>query len=189
MEAFSIVTIENKKNEKFLRAKTHPISPLARGGFLIDNKEYTRKDIISLIARMRKTMQLANGIGLSANQVGINGKFFIAKVPDAQGNFEFYAVFNPELSASGSGKIVMEEGCLSVLGKYGNVSRAERVMLKGIDKNGKPLRIKAWGLLARVFQHEVDHLNGKLFIDRTKDIHEVPMSERLTTREGIIGSN
>ena len=178
MDEFSIITIGNKKNEKFLRTPTRSVSPAPRGGFLIDGKEYNRKDMISLIARMRKIMQTANGIGLSANQVGINGKFFIAKVPNGQGHFEFYAVFNPELSVSGTGEIVMEEGCLSVLRKYGDVPRAERVVLKGIDKNGKSLRIKAWGLLARVFQHEVDHLNGKLFIDRTKDVHEAPVSER-----------
>ena len=180
MEEFPIITVENKKHERFLRTRTLPVSPLGKGGFLIDGKEYTRKDVAALITRMRATMKVANGIGLSANQVGINGKFFIAKVPDAQGNFVFYAVFNPELSPSGASEISMEEGCLSIMGKYGNVSRAERVVLKGLDKNGKVLRIKAWGLLARVFQHEVDHLNGKLFTDRTKEVYEVSTDNKLT---------
>jgi len=61
---------------------------------------------------------------------------------------------------------------LSVPGMRGYLERHKRVVLTGFDKNGKPLKIKAWGLLAHVFQHEVDHLNGKLFIDRTKDIRK-----------------
>jgi peptide deformylase len=66
---------------------------------------------------------------------------------------------------------LFEEGCLSIPGKWGDVERAEQIVLSGFNKMGKPVKVKAWGLLARVFQHEVDHLNGKLFIDRAKKVY------------------
>ena len=66
----------------------------------------------------------------------------------------------------------MEEGCLSVPEIFGKVVRPAKVVLEGWDKNGKKLKIKAWGLLARIFQHEMDHLDGKLFIDKAKYLHK-----------------
>ena len=96
---------------------------------------------------------------------------------------KFYAVFNPRIEKSGGEKLFLEEGCLSVPGKYGAVERFERVVLAGFDRNGKPLKIKAWGLLAHVFQHEVDHLNGILFIGKAKGVHEASTSNRLSGRE------
>ncbi len=116
-------------------------------------------------------MKQANGIGLSANQIGLSYRMFVAQVP-AQGQDKFYTVLNPELEKDGKEVSVQEEGCLSVVGVYGNVKRPERVILRGLDRNGRPLKIKAWGLLARVFQHEIDHLNGKLFIDTATDLHK-----------------
>ena len=65
---------------------------------------------------------------------------------------------------------MLEEGCLSIPGTWGYVPRDERLVLSGFDKNGKPVKIRAWGLLAHVFQHETDHLQGKLFTDRTKKV-------------------
>ncbi len=119
---------------------------------------------------MRQSMHEAEGIGLSANQIGMNIKVFVAKVEN-----KFYAVFNPELVQLSKDQITLDEGCLSVPGVYGAVDRPEKVTLKGLDQNGKALKIKAWGLLARVFQHEMDHLNGKLFIDKAKLIERVPV--------------
>ena len=97
---------------------------------------------------------------------------FVAEVPDSEGHLKSYAIFNPILEFSKKEKAVMEEGCLSVPGKYGYVERFTDVKLTGLDKRGRNLKIKAWGFLAHVFQHEVDHLNGKLFIDRAKDIFD-----------------
>ncbi len=156
-----IVTITAKKNEKFLREKTAPF----------DFKKHGKKEITELVKRMRRVMREANGIGLSANQIGLDMRVFVAEVPDPQGGMKFYAIFNPVVERSGEEKTATEEGCLSIPGKYGDVERATKLTLTGIDKNGKPLKIKAWGLLARVFQHEMDHLNGKLFIDRTKKVY------------------
>ncbi len=158
-----IWTIENKKEEKFLRTKTREF----------DFEKYSLKDVRELIQKMKSTMRAAHGIWLSANQIGHDYKIFVAEVQDAQGGNKFYAVFNPKVEKAGEEEIVFEEGCLSIPLTYGEVTRPKQITISGQGKDGKPLRIKAWGLLARVFQHEIDHLNGKLFIDRTKNIHKV----------------
>lgn len=155
-----IVTTKNKKDEKFLR------TPTVRFDFSKYDKKYTRE----LIKSMRQAMQKAEGIGLSANQIGLNIRVFVAKVEN-----KFYAIFNPELSHLSKEKINLDEGCLSIPGVYGAVERPDKLALKGFDQSGKPLKIKAWGLLARVFQHEVDHLDGKLFIDKAKIVERVPV--------------
>ena len=157
-----ILIINNKKEEKFLRKGTEKV----------DFEKTKRSELSSIILRMRKTMRLARGIGLSANQIGLNLRLFVAEVPDSEGSLKFYAVFNPKLGKVGKEKVALEEGCLSVPDTYGLVERPSRVLLTGFDKNGRPVKIKAWGILARVFQHEIDHLDGKLLIDRTKQIYK-----------------
>lgn len=173
-----IVTIENKKDEKFLRRKTQEF----------DFKKFSRKEITELINRMRKAMKLANGIGLSANQIGLDMRVFVAQTQKtnrdgnprsvSSGNNKFYAVFNPEIIKFSDEKTPLEEeGCLSVPMTYGETERPEKIVLEGFDKNGKKIKIKAWGLLAKVFQHEMDHLNGKLFIDKAKKLYKVDSSK------------
>jgi peptide deformylase len=156
-----IVTVAQKKDEKFLRKKTVPF----------DFKKFTRKEVNELITRMRRIMHAANGIGLSANQIGLEFSVFVAEVPDAQGGTKFYAVFNPKIEKVDKATITFEEGCLSVPGQWGEVTRAEQIVVSGYNKMGKKVKVKAWGLLARVFQHEIDHLNGKLFIDKAKKLY------------------
>ena len=158
----SIYTLNNKKEEKFLRTKTKPYS----------FSNHTPKDTDELIRTMRASMRKAQGIGLSANQIGLPWRVFVAEVPSRDGSIKFYAVFNPKIEVTGKDEIYYEEGCLSVPGVFGKVKRPERIVLFGEDKKGKPVKIKCWGLLARVFQHEVDHLEGKLFIDhKPKELH------------------
>ncbi len=157
-----ILIIDVKQEDKFLRRKT----------VNFDFTKYTKKEITDLIARMRRIMRKANGIGLSANQIGLSFKMFVAEIPDAQGGVKFYAVFNPKIEKMSDETALYEEGCLSVPGRWGDVERAKQITIAGEDKNGKPAKIKAWGLLAHVFQHEIDHLNGKLFIDKAKRLYE-----------------
>ena len=169
-----IVTIENKKDEKFLRAKTAPF----------DFKKFTRKEINDLVARMRKTMKVANGIGLSANQIGLSLSVFVAQAPkdEKRGSYEsgkFYAVFNPEIVEFTKSKVPFEEGCLSIPHTYGEVKPADKLTLIGFDKTGKKIKIKARGLLAEIFRHETEHLNGKLFIDRADKVYKITPEERL----------
>jgi len=156
-----IVTTNNKKDDKFLRTATKEFS------FPKNDK----KTIRELIKTMRSTMKAASGVGLSANQIGLKVKVFVAHVDN-----KFYAVFNPRLEKNSSETITDEEGCLSIPETYGTIKRSDKVTLTGYDQNGKKLKIKAWGLLARVFQHEVDHLNGKLFIDSAANIHRINKS-------------
>ena len=166
-----ILTVNNKKEEKFLRHKT---AEFDFGGF-------TKKEINELIKKMRETMTKAIGIGLSANQIGLNLRFFVVQIPKitndqrpTTNDKKFYAIFNPEIVKFSEKKSLMEEGCLSVPGVYGMVERPEKITLAGYNKNGKKLKIKAFGLLSRVFQHETDHLNGILFIDKCKEIYKIP---------------
>jgi peptide deformylase len=156
-----IVTVAHKKDEKFLRKKTVPF----------DFKKFSRKEINDLIARMRRIMHEANGIGLSANQIGLEFSVFVAEVPDAQGGTKFYAVFNPKIEKVDKTTVTFEEGCLSIPRQWGEVTRAEQIIVSGYNKMGKKVKVKAWGLLSRVFQHEIDHLNGKLFIDKAKKLY------------------
>lgn len=157
-----IVTIHEKKDEKFLRQKTVP--------FVF--AEHNKENINELIKEMRLAMKEADGIGLSANQIGYSFRVFVAQVPSENGGMKFYSVFNPHIEKYFSEKNKMEEGCLSVPGIFGLVERPNKLILTGFDKGGKAVKFKAWGLLARVFQHEMDHLDGKLFIDRASDLHE-----------------
>ena len=148
-----IVTIENKKDEKFLRRKTRPF----------DFARYTPKEIRELIKTMREAMRQADGIWLSANQIGLDVAVFVARVEN-----KFYALFNPKIVKISEEADELHEGCLSVPHKVGVVPRPSRLTLEGKDQRGKPIKIKAWGLLARVFQHETDHLNGILFANKAK---------------------
>ncbi len=158
MSKFSIFTINNKKEESFLRQQTDDF----------DFSKHSKKEIREILKNMRIAMKMADGIGLSANQVGINAKVFVAQVEN-----KFYAIFNPEVTKKSKEEDEMEEGCLSVPEYFGKVKRAEKIWIKGYDAGGKKIKIKAWGFLARIIQHELDHLEGKLFIDKTKEIYKL----------------
>lgn len=161
-----ILSINNRKENSFLRKKLPSL----------DFSRVSRKELRELIAKMRVTMKRAVGIGLAANQIGRTERLFVAQIPSSResgSDEKFYAVLNPKIVKNSGDKIEAEEGCLSVPGKFGVVPRSERVILEGYNLEGKKIKIKARGLLARVFQHEVDHLDGKVFVDRTKKVYEV----------------
>lgn len=124
-----------------------------------------------LVDRMKRAMHAAQGIGLSANQIGLPWSVFVGQIADAQGKPKFYALFNPRITWKSDEETPFEEGCLSIPGVYGNVVRSEKIVIEGSDKHGRPVKIKAWGLLARMFQHEVDHLSGIVFTDKATGIH------------------
>ena len=122
--------------------------------------EAVTDEIKELIQRMYKIMRESNGLGLAANQIGISKRLFVYDIGEGP-----KAVVNPKLELV-SGEQLGVEGCLSVPGLQGDVKRANRVVVEGLDEEGNPVRISAEGLLARVFQHETDHLDGYLFLDR-----------------------
>lgn len=155
-----ILTVNNKQEEKFLRARPADF----------DFSKYTPKELRELIATMRFIMKRANGIGLSANQVGLDMQLFVAEIPKQNKRPKLYAIFNPKIIEASQDRQPMEEGCLSVPRTHGVVSRPWEVVITGLDKHQRPVKIRATGLLARVFQHEVDHLNGIVFTDKAQSI-------------------
>ena len=119
-----------------------------------------------LVADMFETMRAYRGVGLAANQVGVPQRVLVVEVPGDEGEEPLrLALVNPALSEA-SGSEVDEEGCLSIPGIYEDVKRATRVRVRAQDPSGEPLEFVAEDYLARVLQHEVDHLEGVLFLDR-----------------------
>lgn len=131
------------------------------------------KSVDKLIDDMVETLHAANGLGLAANQVGVPQRVILVEIPkdeeDAQSG-KLYALINPEITAVSEELIALEEGCLSIPYYYGEVTRPEAVIVKARDRKWREVKIKAQGMLARALQHEIDHLNGVLFIDRMEDM-------------------
>lgn len=122
-------------------------------------------EIKKLIEDMITTMKNAKGLGLAAPQVGKSLRLFTVDVED-----KVYAFINPEIKDLSKDKSSFEEGCLSVQKIWGPVVRPKKLTIKALDENGKPVKIRAKGLLARVIQHEIDHINGILFIDKAEKL-------------------
>lgn len=118
-----------------------------------------------LLDAMYETLENADGIGLAAPQVGVDKRFFIVSLPDGTKK-EF---INPEITGYSVETNPYEEGCLSVPGVYHEVVRPSKVVIKAQDPDGVGFTLKASGLMARVIQHEYDHLDGVLFVDRLSE--------------------
>ena len=148
-----------------LRQKAKKVSQVDRG-------------LQKLIDDMIETMKKAPGVGLAAPQVGVPLRLAVIEVDD-----KVTVIVNPEIIKT-NGEVELDEGCLSVPGFWGRVNRAERVSVKALDRNGKELRIRdAEGLFAQVLQHEIDHLDGHLYIDRMETLDKLQRSEPLRKRE------
>jgi peptide deformylase len=122
-------------------------------------------DIVRLVNDMLETMYAAPGVGLAANQVGALHRIIVLDVDHENPQKNAYKLINPTIVRS-EGEIVWEEGCLSVVDFTAEVRRAAQVEVVALDENEKETKIEAEGLLAVALQHEIDHLDGKLFIDR-----------------------
>lgn len=148
-----MAVLEIKKYpEKVLKEKTAPV------------KEFN-SEIQKLIDDMIETMYAAPGVGLAANQVGVLRQVIVIDVSSREEHVPLIVLVNPEIVYT-EGESVIEEGCLSLPGYTTVLKRAERVKVKGLDRNGEPVEIESNGLLSRVLQHEIDHLNGILLVDR-----------------------
>ncbi|MET3210534.1 UNVERIFIED_CONTAM: peptide deformylase [Paenibacillus sp. PvR008] len=134
-------------------------------------KEVTKitPNVQKLLDDMADTMYEAEGVGLAAPQVGILKRLIVVDAGDEHGLIK---MINPEI-VSEEGEQLGAEGCLSIPGLNGDVRRAEKVTVKGLDRNGKAITVTATGLLSRAFQHEIDHLNGVLFTDIAEKVYEV----------------
>ncbi|HZG74483.1 MAG TPA: peptide deformylase [Paenibacillus sp.] len=125
-------------------------------------------NIQKLLTDMAETMYDAPGVGLAAPQIGISKRVIVIDVGDDHGLIE---MVNPEIVESG-GEQLGPEGCLSIPGLQGDVKRKDRLKVKGLDRNGDEIVIEADGFLSRAFQHEIDHLNGVLYIDIAERVYE-----------------
>jgi peptide deformylase len=134
------------------------------------------QDLETLIDDMIETMRVAPGVGLAAPQIDIPLRVIVVEYADEEKEGvspKLYAVVNPEITRFSKDTEIGTEGCLSIPGIVGDVDRPLAVTVKGLDRRGKPVRIKAQGWLARIFQHEVDHLDGILFTDRAERVWEL----------------
>lgn len=149
MIKLDILTFPNK----FLRQPTKPVTDIDE---LLQN----------LINDMAETMYEAPGVGLAAIQVGSDKSVLVYDELPGEIKRQYGVVVNPQIIETDGNVISENEGCLSVPDFRSDVKRAERILVEGVDREGKPVRIEADGFLAIVLQHEIDHLNGTLFIDR-----------------------
>ncbi len=129
-----------------------------------------------LVDDMIETMYAANGVGLAATQVNVHQRLVVIDVSEERNAARVF--INPEIIAR-EGVEVTEEGCLSVPGTYDQVQRAERVTARALDRDGKPFTLEADGLLAVCIQHELDHLEGKLFVDYLSDLKRTRIRKKL----------
>ena len=140
-----------KLGEEVLRKKSVPIKD-----------EEINDELRALAEEMFETMENANGVGLACPQIGKNIRMFVAEADD-----DVKRVFiNPQIIATSDDSVPYEEGCLSVPQVYENIMRPSKVTVQAQDQNGKKFTLEAEGLLARIVQHENDHLDGVIFIDR-----------------------
>jgi len=157
MSLLEIVTLPNN----LLRQKMRPVTQFD-------------DDLQELIENMIETMRQANGVGLAAPQIGRNKQLAVIEtLPDYDDNDEeipnsrdLFVIVNPEIVWFSRGTETAVEGCLSIPGYLGEVERAEAVRVRAQDRHGKKIKLKLSGWTARIFQHEIDHLNGVLYIDK-----------------------
>jgi peptide deformylase len=156
---------------------THPAPVLRRKARKVTN---FGRELQELIDDMVETMRVAPGVGLAAPQIDVSLRVVVVEFGDEEDeNVEpkLYTIVNPEILRPSGELVVGTEGCLSIPGFAGDVERSDAVTVKGFNRHGQPVRIKAEGWLARIFQHEIDHLEGVLFIDRTDKVWKIEPEE------------
>jgi len=129
----------------------------------------------NLVDDMIDTMRDAPGVGLAAPQINVSQRVIVVEYEDPEAGIphQLYAVVNPEIVSFSRETEMGVEGCLSIPGVLGDVERATSIVVKGFDRRGKPLKLHLEGWVARIFQHEIDHLNGVLFTDRAVRVERV----------------
>jgi peptide deformylase len=157
MPVRDIVTLPNP----VLRRKAHKVTEFD-------------KDLQELIDDMIETMREAPGVGLAAPQVGESVRLIVVEYGEEKDEVEqpkkLFVVINPEIVQASEEKVMGVEACLSLPGLAGEVERNQQIVVKGMNRFGKPARVKVNGWFARIFQHEIDHLDGVLFTDRAAKV-------------------
>jgi peptide deformylase len=139
-----------------------------------------------LIDDMVETLRAAPGVGLAAPQVGVSQRIIVVETPDDEsepGSGRLYVLINPEIIKTSPELEEDQEGCLSIPSYAGLIKRHSAITVKGLNRGGKEVRIKATGFLARVFQHEIDHLDGVLFTDRLESSDKLIVLEMIEQAE------
>ena len=140
----------------------------------VDPREISEPLFQQLIDDMFETMYDAPGVGLAAPQVNVSKRFFVMDVHDDE--HEPTVVINPKIE-SAEEEVEMTEGCLSVPGMVGEIVRYKRIAVTGLDRNGEKIRVEGEGLLAQCLQHEIDHLDGVLYVDKARNIRPAVTEE------------
>lgn len=152
---------------------TNPNEILRKPAKEVEAKKITSPKFQGLINNLIQTMRAADGIGIAGPQVGESWQVIIVE----KGEHSPLALINPKIISKSFLKTDSEEGCLSIPGVYGIVRRHKAVKVKALDSTGKEVVVKAKGLFASVLQHEIDHLNGILFIDKAKTIFKTEIKK------------
>ena len=159
--------------EEILRQRAQPITEID-------------EEVVKLVDHMAETMYSAPGIGLAATQVGVAKQLLVADIAPRRPESELIVLINPEIVAA-EGEVIIEEGCLSVPEYQAEVKRHEKITVRGLNLKGEEVEIEAEGLLAVVLQHEIDHLNGMLFIDRLsklkRDLYKRKVRKKLAKEQ------
>lgn len=140
------------------------------------------REIKSLVDDLFETMYAAPGIGLAGSQVNVHRRVIVMDV--SEGKDEPHCFINPEIVAA-DGHAIHEEGCLSVPGVYAKVERAGSITVRALDRHGEPFELAADGLLAICIQHEMDHLEGKLFVDYLSPLKRQRVAKKLEKRRRV----
>lgn len=147
---------------------THPNDILRKKAAPLKRDDFSRPEFQQLITDMMETLLAEDGLGLAAPQIDESVRVIIVQTKDGP-----RPLINPEIIKKSWAKIREEEGCLSVPGVYGVVARSRRIRVRAWNTEGDPLEFNAQGLLACILQHEIDHLDGILFIDKAKKIRQI----------------
>ncbi|AKC96072.1 peptide deformylase [Sneathia vaginalis] len=148
---------------KILRTKSTPLE-----------KEEINDELRKTLDEMVETMRLANGVGLASNQVDIDRRYFVLEIDEI-----VKKCINPEILEVLDDNVEMEEGCLSIPGIFKRVARPNKIKVRYLDENGNVVEEVMEGLWAKAFQHETDHINGMMFIDRLSPINKSLIRKRL----------
>ena len=160
-----------------LKVRTYPADVLSRKAKPVKRID---KDFLRLVDEMFDTMYEESGVGLAAPQIGESLRFCVVNCTGKKA--DELTLINPVIVES-SGELTDEEGCLSVPGVRAQVTRAEHIKVKAYDRNGREIEIEADGLHARCIQHELDHLNGRLFFQRLNEAARMTVNADLKTLE------
>jgi peptide deformylase len=141
-------------------------------------------EIQKLVRDMAETMYAAPGVGLAATQVDVHKRVIVIDISEARDDLRVFV--NPEILAT-EGEIECEEGCLSVPGYYDKVTRAAKVIVRAQDAQGQRFELEVEGMLALCIQHEIDHLEGKVFVDRLSPLKRARLAARLRKKQRLAG--